>query len=101
MVKVGPFIRIGGTTSVQSDGSVYGIDDPYAQAKYVLKKFIDLLGQAECGPEHVISVKCYTTDMAFAPKIGQAFTEIFFHVKPLFTMVGTTMLNRPTQLVGN
>lgn len=99
MVKVGPMIRIGGTTSVLPDGTVYGIDDPYAQAKYILEKFIGLLEQAGAEAKDVISVKCYTTDMAYAPKIGKAFSEIFFDVKPLFTMVGTTMLNRPTQLM--
>lgn len=99
MVKVGSMIKIGGTTSVQPDGSVYGIASAYDQTKYVLEKFIDLLKQAGAEASDVISIKCYTTDMAYAPDIGKAFSELFFEVKPLFTMVGTTMLNRPTQLV--
>lgn len=99
MVKIGPMIRIGGTTSVQPDGSVYGVESPYEQTKYVLEKFVKLLEKADTKKEEVFSIKCYTTDMAYAPEIGRAFSEIFFEVKPLFTMVGTTMLNRPTQLV--
>lgn len=99
MVKIGPFIFIGGTTSVQPDGSVYGIDSPYEQTKYVLSKFLSLLSEAGASAKDVIKVKCYTTDMAYAPEIARAYSEFFFEVKPLFTMVGTTMLNRPTQLV--
>lgn len=99
MVKIGPMIKIGGTTSVQPDGSVYGIDNPYEQSKYVLEKFVDLLKEAGAHASDVISVKCYATDMAYASEICRAFSEIFLEVKPLFTMVGTTMLNRPTQLV--
>ncbi|WKY48338.1 Rid family hydrolase [Eubacteriaceae bacterium ES3] len=99
MVSVGPFVSIGGTTSVQPDGSVYGIDDPYGQTKYVLEKFVDLLKQADASVADVTKVKVYTTDMAYAPQIARAYTEIFFEVKPLFTMVGTTMLNRESQLV--
>lgn len=45
MVQVEPFIKIGGTTSVQPDGSVYG-EDAYEQTKYVLQKQIDLLEKA-------------------------------------------------------
>lgn len=99
MVKVGPFVYIGGTTSVQPDGTVYGEADPYEQTRYVLEKHVDLLKLAGSRKEDVIRIKIYTTDMKYAPEIAKAYTEIFKVVKPLFTMVGTTMLNRPTQLV--
>ncbi len=99
MVKVGPFIYIGGTTSVQPDGSVYGENDPYAQTKYVLEKHVDLLKRAGAQKEDVIRIKVYTTDMKYGQAIAKAYTEIFKLIKPLFTMVGTPMLNRPTQLV--
>lgn len=99
MVSVGPFVHIGGTTSVQTDGSVYGEGNPYEQAKYILNKFVDLLKEADVAVDDVIKVKCYTTDMAYAPEIARAYSEIFFDVKPLFTMVGISMLNRKSQLV--
>lgn len=99
MVEVGPFIYIGGTTSVQEDGSVYGVGSPYQQTKYILNKFIDLLKEVNARAENVIKVKCYTRDMAYAREIAKAYTEVFFDAKPLFTMVGISMLNRDTQLV--
>jgi len=99
MVKVGPFVYIGGTTAVQPDGTVYGEGSPYEQTKYVLEKQVTLLEQAGSQKEEVIKVKVYTTDMGYAPEIAKAYSEIFRDIRPLFTMVGTTMLNRPTQLV--
>ncbi|MDR2386403.1 MAG: hypothetical protein LBE80_02310 [Deltaproteobacteria bacterium] len=98
MVKVGPFVKIGGTTSVQPDGSVFG-EEAYAQTKYILEKFIKLLEQAGAQAKDVISVKVYATDMKFSPEVARAYTEFFGSIRPLFTMVGTTALNRPTQLV--
>lgn len=99
MVKVGPFVYIGGTTAVQSDGTVYGESNPYEQTKYILEKLVKLLENAGSKKEDVIRVKGYATDMKYASEIAKAYSEIFHNIKPLFTVVGTPMLNRPTQLV--
>lgn len=98
MVKVGSQIFIGGTTAVQPDGSVYG-ETAYEQAKYIFEKFIGLLERAEAGAKDVIRIKAYVTDMSFAKEVGDAFSEYFKEVLPLFTMVETPKLNRPTQFV--
>lgn len=99
MVKVGPFVYIGGTTAVQPDGTVYGEDSAYEQTKYILEKLVKLLGKSGSKKEEVIRIKGYTTDMKYGPEIARAYSEIFHDIKPLFTMVGTPMLNRPSQLV--
>ena len=98
MVKIGPYIKIGGTTSVQSDGTVYG-KDAYEQTKYVLDKQIKLLEQAGATKEDVFSVFIYTTDITQGARICEAYSEFFKEVKPLNTMVEITRLNRETQLV--
>ena len=98
MVKIGPYIKIGGTTSVQGDGTVYG-EDAYEQTKYVLDKQIKLLEQAGATKEDVFSVFIYTTDITAGEKICEAYSEFFKEVKPLNTMVEITRLNRPTQIV--
>lgn len=98
MVKASPFVLIGGTTSVQPDGSVYGENNPYEQAKYILEKQVKLLKEAGAGAEHVIQVKAYLTHMKDCSEVSRAYSEIFHDIKPLFTAVGTSELNRPTQL---
>ena len=99
IVKVGPFVYAGGTTSVQADGSVYGEGSAYLQTKYVLEKLIKLITEAGSKKEEVVRVKVYAVDMKLTPEITQAYSELFKDVRPLCTVVGTTALNRPTQLV--
>ena len=99
MVKAGPFVCIGGTTSVLPDGSVYGEGSAYEQTKFILNKFVELLRQAGASAGDVIRIKGYLTDMAYAADAGRAYSELFREVRPLLTFVGTTMLNRPSQLV--
>lgn len=98
MVKVEDHIYIGGTTSVQADGTVFG-ETPFQQAEYIFQKFLDLLKQAGAEAKDVILVKAYITNMEFAKQVGEAFSIYFKEVLPLFTMVETPKLNRPTQYV--
>jgi enamine deaminase RidA (YjgF/YER057c/UK114 family) len=99
VVKVGPFIYVGGTTSVQPDGSVYGENDGYAQTRFVLGKMLKHLAEAGGKREEVIRVKMYATDMSRSKEYIQAYSEYFKDVKPLCTLVGINALNRPSQLI--
>ena len=98
MVKVGKQIHIGGTTAVQPDGSVSGTT-AYEQAQFIFGKFIDLLERAGAEAKDVYKVKAYVTDMELAKDVGAAYSEFFKEIRPLFTMVETPKLNRPSQLV--
>ena len=98
MVKKGPFVMIGGTTAVQPDGTVYG-ETPYEQAKYIFAKFVKLLAKAGAAPEDVVKVEAFITDMKYGKEVGDAYSEVFHDIRPLFTMVATPALNRPTQFV--
>lgn len=98
MVKVGNQVFVGGTTSVQPDGTVYG-ENAYEQTKYVIEKQIQLLKEAGAKKEDVIRLKIYTTDITKGGEICEAYSEFFHEIKPLCTVVGTPALNRPTQLV--
>lgn len=99
MVRIGPFVKIGGTTSVQPDGTVFGEGSAYDQTHYVLDKQVGLLQGIGLDARDVYSVKIYTTDMTLGQEISKAYSEFFKEVRPLFTMVGTPMLNRSSQLV--
>lgn len=98
MVKVGPYVMVGGTTAVQPDGTVYG-EDAYEQAKYVLDKQIKLIEQAGAKKEDVVRIKIYTTDISQGGRICDAYAEFFHDIKPLNTVVEISRLNRPTQFV--
>ena len=99
VVKAGPMVYVGGTTSVQPDGSVYGEGDGYAQTRYILGRMIKFLEEAGAKKEEVIRVKMYATDMSRSSEYLQAYAEFFKEIKPLATLVGIAALNRPTQLI--
>lgn len=99
VVKVGPFVYVGGTTSVQEDGSVCGENDGYAQTKYILEKMIKYVEKAGAKKENIIRIKMYVTDMNRTKEYMQAYSEFFKGIKPLCTLVGIAALNRPTQLI--
>lgn len=98
-VSAGPFIYVGGTTSVQPDGSVFGEHDSYAQMKYILNKQITFVEKAGGTKDDVFSVKCYVTPDYDGKEGARAYSEIFKGINPLFTVVTIKSLNRPTQLI--
>ena len=98
MVKVGPIVMVGGTTSVLPDGSVFG-ETAYDQAKFIFEKQVKLLEQAGASAKDVVKVNGFITDNAYGMEVAKAFAEIFHDIRPLFTVVGTPALNRPTQFV--
>ncbi|GLB31199.1 hypothetical protein LAD12857_31220 [Lacrimispora amygdalina] len=98
MVKIGEHIYIGGTTAVLPDGTVHG-ETALEQADYIFRKFIDLLKEAKASASDVIKIKAYVTDMSYAKEVGEAYSCYFKEVRPLFTMVETPKLNRPSQMV--
>lgn len=97
-VRIGDFIFVGGTTSVQPDGSVYGEGDSYAQMKYVLEKQLGIIEKAEGKKEDVYEIQIFLTP-GFDKSGWQAYTEIFHDVMPLCTAVTVASLNRPAQLL--
>lgn len=97
-VRIGDFIFVGGTTSVQPDGSVYGEGDSYAQMKYVLEKQLGIIEKAGGKKEDVYEIQIFLTP-GFDKSGWQAYTEIFRDVMPLCTAVTVASLNRPAQLL--
>ena len=55
MVKIDDQVFIGGTTSVQPDGSVYG-ETAYEQARYIFDKRMVLLAKVGAGARDVCRV---------------------------------------------
>ncbi|WP_349773222.1 Rid family hydrolase [Lacrimispora xylanisolvens] len=69
------------------------------QADYIFRKFINLLKEAGANASDVIKIKAYVTDMSLAKEVGEAYSRYFKEARPLFTMVETPKLNRPSQMV--
>lgn len=61
MVKIGPFVYVGGTTSVQPDGTVAG-ETATEQSDFIYNKQFDLLKQAGASPRDIVKIKKYVTE---------------------------------------
>lgn len=99
VVKTGPFIEVGGTTSVQPDGSVYAEYDSYGQVKYVLEKQIKLVEDAGGKKEDIYKFKIFCTPKYDFKEGMRAVKEVFGEEKPLCTVAPIHSLVRPPQVI--
>jgi enamine deaminase RidA (YjgF/YER057c/UK114 family) len=98
LVQAGPFVLIGGTTSVDPSGCVIGVT-PYEQAVEIFRKLLHELERVGMGITDVIQNRAYVTDISRAEEVGRAHGEVFGEVRPLFTLVEISGLIDPRMLV--
>jgi enamine deaminase RidA (YjgF/YER057c/UK114 family) len=98
VVRAGPFVMIGGTTSADPSGYVVGVT-PYEQAAEVFTKLLHELSRVGLAAADVVQVRIYVTDISRADEIGRALSETLGSVRPLATMVEVSGLIDPRLLV--
>jgi enamine deaminase RidA (YjgF/YER057c/UK114 family) len=98
-VRIGNVIEVAGTTAVDETGAVVGVDDPYAQTRFVLEKIEKALAQAGASLNDVIRTRIFVTDLSRWEAVGRAHGEFFRAIKPAATMVEVQALISPELLV--
>jgi enamine deaminase RidA (YjgF/YER057c/UK114 family) len=98
VVSAGPWVVVGGTTSVTPDGVVLG-ETPYEQTIEILDKVSHELGRMGARVQDVIQVRVYVTDISRAAEVGRAHGEVFGEIRPAMTMVEVSGLIDPRMLV--
>ena len=98
VVRAGPFVLVGGTTSVDQDGVVLG-DGPYEQTIEILRKVEHELGRVGATLADVVSTRFYVTDISRVEAAGRAHGEVFGDHRPLMTLVEVSALIDPRMLV--
>ena len=86
-IRVGNTIEISGTTAINENNEIHGIDDAYAQAKFIIEKAEKALLKLGSSLKDVIRTRIYTTDISKWEEIGRAHGEFFREIKPVATMV--------------
>jgi enamine deaminase RidA (YjgF/YER057c/UK114 family) len=92
-VRAGETVYVAGTTAIDAAGECVGGDDPYAQAKEVLRKIEIALNQAGAQLIDVVQTRIFITDPADWPDIGRAHGEAFSEVRPAAAMLVTQLLD--------
>ena len=98
VLRAGPFVIVGGTTSVQPSGAICG-ETPYEQAVEIFTKILHELERVGLGAADVIHNRMYVTDISRAEEVGRAHGDFFAEHRPLATMVEVSGLIDPRMLV--
>src|SRR2546421_7708167 len=91
-VRVGNRIYVTGTTAVDNDGEIVGIDDAYAQAAQCLRNIEKTLNRLGAGREHIVRTRMFVTDISRWEEYGRAHGEFLSDVMPATTMVKVSAL---------
>jgi enamine deaminase RidA (YjgF/YER057c/UK114 family) len=98
-VRVGNIVEVAGTTAVDERGETVGINDPYEQTKYILRKIEKALAKAGASMKDVVRTRMFVTDISKWEEIGRAHGEFFREIKPAASMIEVKGLISPGLLV--
>jgi enamine deaminase RidA (YjgF/YER057c/UK114 family) len=98
-VRVGNIVEVAGTTAVDENGQVVGINNPYEQTKFILSKIEKALISAGATIKDVVRTRMFVTDIVHWEEIGRAHGEYFRDIKPVATLVEVKSLIGPKLLV--
>lgn len=94
-VRAGGFLYVSGVVSVDSEGNLVGGDDVVAQTRQVLETIRAVLAAGGCGPEDVVKVTLFLTDVDDRPLINPVRQEFFGSTRPASTLVEVPRLAIP------
>lgn len=98
-VRVGNIIEVAGTTAVDENGEIVGINDPYEQTRYALAKIEKALLAAGASMKDVVRTRMFVIDISKWEEIGRAHGEFFREIKPAASMLEVKGLISPGLLV--
>lgn len=93
VVKAGNLVWVSGSVGVRTDGSVP--DDVVEQFRIALYNVSACLRAAGAGPEHVVKVNLYLTDIADRARINPVREKYFGAHRPASTLVEVSALALP------
>jgi enamine deaminase RidA (YjgF/YER057c/UK114 family) len=98
-VQVGRRIYVSGTTPIDEDGQIVGLNDGYKQAVQVIRNLERALQQAGATLANVVRTRMFVTDISRWQEYGRAHSEFFGAIRPCATMVEVRALIDPGMLI--
>ncbi len=91
-VRIGNVVQVSGTTATDENGNVVGLNDPYQQTAYIIRKIERALNQAGASLTDVIRTRIYVTDATQWEAVARAHGEFFSQIRPANTLVEVSAL---------
>ncbi len=98
-VRVGPYISVGGTAPVDSEGKTVGVGDPAAQARRCLEIINEALVNAGSRMDDVVRTRVLLTNIDDWKKVIAVRAEYFKDIRPVDTIVQVSGFVNPQWLV--
>lgn len=98
-VKIGNLIFVAGTTAVDENGNVIGLNDVYKQTFFIYKKIEKALQQAGAEMKNIVRIRTFVTEISHFEQVLKAQGEIFSEIRPAATLVEVSSLIQPQLLV--
>jgi len=98
-VRVGPYVSVGGTAPVGTDGKTVGVGDPGAQARRCLEIIRDALERAGASLVDVVRTRVLLTRIEDWEAVIRVRAEFFSEIRPVDTIVQVTRFVNPEWLV--
>ncbi len=98
-VRVGPYISVGGTAPVDSEGKTVGIGDPAVQARRCLEIIWEALENAGSGMEDVVRTRVILTNIDDWKSVIDVRAEYFKDIRPVDTIMQVSRFVNPEWLV--
>jgi reactive intermediate/imine deaminase len=94
-VRAGGFLHLSGIVAVDGEGQLVGGDDVLVQTRQVFENMRAVLAAGGCGPEDVVKVTIFLTDIDDRPLINPLRQEFFGAARPASTLVEVPRLAVP------
>ena len=98
-VRLGPWVMVSGTTSVDEGGRVVSPGNAYAQAVFALRKIEAALDETGARLSDVVRTRIFLTHINDWQAVGRAHAEFFGDIRPASTLVQVAGLVDPQLLV--
>ena len=98
-VKVGDWVCVSGTTSLLQDGSVHAPGDARGQTRKILRRLVDVLGQAGASLGEVVRYRVSLTSLMAVDEVGDELGRVFGEIRPANTLVQIAGLVHPGLMV--
>ena len=98
-VRVGPYISVGGTAPVNSDGKTVGVGDPTIQARRCLDIIKEALENAGSRMEDVVRTRVLLTNIDDWKSVIEVRAEYFKDIRPVDTIMQVSRFVDPEWLV--